>query len=311
MNIYLDSYYKIGSTHKVCEDYALTGTYKDLNFAIVSDGCSACDEVDLGARMLSLIARETLRSFYDRGLLSKDGIKKSIKDIRYDIVRKMYSSVELLKIDPLAFSATLLMAVHIKNDVSFFLGWGDGYFIERNTSEIHIHKVEFESSAPFYLNYYPKDSRSVGWNVTRPNREDSLEMYRRMSQNNKVIVSEYLSCLGGMPKLIYEESKEPTEYYFFKVVEQGQRVHLSIASDGGGTFIRPSQKTKTPIMHDVDVNIIRDLVEYRKTKNNFAEKAYQRYLSENSLLEVEHKDDFSLATIVAGGVIRNTTNKSN
>ncbi len=49
-----DCFYSIGHSHKVCEDYALSGTIGDtLAYAVVCDGCSSSKQVDVGARLLA------------------------------------------------------------------------------------------------------------------------------------------------------------------------------------------------------------------------------------------------------------------
>ena len=62
-----DCYFEIGHSHTICEDYALTGKINEnLSYAIVCDGCSASDTVDLGARILAHTAREYLISYYQK-----------------------------------------------------------------------------------------------------------------------------------------------------------------------------------------------------------------------------------------------------
>jgi len=52
-----DSYFEIGSTHLVCQDYALSGLYKDMCYGIVSDGCSSAENSEIGAQILCHGAR--------------------------------------------------------------------------------------------------------------------------------------------------------------------------------------------------------------------------------------------------------------
>jgi len=60
-----DSQYLIGHSHHVCEDYALSGFYNGLHYAIVADGCSASKDVDIGARVLAKSAEGVIRSVYE------------------------------------------------------------------------------------------------------------------------------------------------------------------------------------------------------------------------------------------------------
>ena len=55
-----DSYFCIGSTHDVCQDYAISSP--DRLRAIISDGCSSAPDTDFGSRLL-VKAKE--RNFYE------------------------------------------------------------------------------------------------------------------------------------------------------------------------------------------------------------------------------------------------------
>ncbi len=70
-----DWFLRTGSTHKMCEDYALTndrfnpgnptapGPIIGTPFAILADGCSSSPHTDFGARLLSASVRHIVREF--------------------------------------------------------------------------------------------------------------------------------------------------------------------------------------------------------------------------------------------------------
>ena len=211
MAAYLDSYFKKGSTHEVCEDYALTGAHGLLNYSIVSDGCSACDNVDIGARLLSLIAADTIRYYYRIGVFGKQPIPFSIEEIKKSILKRIAETSSFLKLENTAFSATLLITVDIFGGPSFFLGWGDGYFIEKKKDSTLFTKIEFQSSAPFFLNYYIQEDNSL---------LSAIDQYKDFSGVKKVIVSEYLSKKGASPVLIRTTEANPVEFYYFKAIDK-------------------------------------------------------------------------------------------
>ena len=47
-----DSYFAIGSSHRVCEDYAIHSLPGVHNLFAISDGCSSCKDTDFGSRIL-------------------------------------------------------------------------------------------------------------------------------------------------------------------------------------------------------------------------------------------------------------------
>jgi hypothetical protein len=59
--------FQIGKDHQVCQDYSMVGYTEDKAVAILSDGCSASPHVDIGARLLTLSAREMYLTLGDIG----------------------------------------------------------------------------------------------------------------------------------------------------------------------------------------------------------------------------------------------------
>ena len=66
-----DSTFTIGSSHQVCQDYAVAGLRNDrglasqrnrLAYAVVSDGCSSSIDSDFGSRLLSKAAERLILS---------------------------------------------------------------------------------------------------------------------------------------------------------------------------------------------------------------------------------------------------------
>ena len=67
--MYTDSYFKIGKSHKVCEDYArakeIPHPYlakEKLPYAVVSDGCSGSEDTDFGSRLMAISVETALRN---------------------------------------------------------------------------------------------------------------------------------------------------------------------------------------------------------------------------------------------------------
>lgn len=69
----VDYFSRMGSTHQICQDYCIAGTYKNRGYAILSDGCSGVQTpnmpgspfTDFGSRFLVLAAQRCLQDFQD------------------------------------------------------------------------------------------------------------------------------------------------------------------------------------------------------------------------------------------------------
>jgi hypothetical protein len=100
-----DSYFEIGNTHEVCQDYALSGKLNDnLYYAIITDGCSQshkeCGEVDLGARVVAYAARDALFQYFNKEteLIDNRGNGSHFASMRgtiyQDVLRKIRAVLE-------------------------------------------------------------------------------------------------------------------------------------------------------------------------------------------------------------------------
>ena len=145
-----EAFFRMGSKHAVCQDYAIAGTWFRRPYAIVSDGCSGVTDpkdratpyTDWGARLLAWHAREALGPisegfFPDRVILGGTlGISKIL----------------LLPRDSMA--ATLLVAVQTASGDLLAHQVGDGVIAWRERGgAIGYETVRYAGGAPRYLCY--------------------------------------------------------------------------------------------------------------------------------------------------------------
>lgn len=130
MNI--DSFFSIGSTHRVCQDYTI---HNDKQ-VILSDGCSSAQYSDTGARILAHTA-----SYYST--------------FSYDwILHYAFKAAETIGLTNDCLCATLIKAT--ANEANFVVEMsGDGTIISRRAvdGELEIFDIGFSSGAPYYLKY--------------------------------------------------------------------------------------------------------------------------------------------------------------
>lgn len=146
---------EIGSTHRVCQDYALTSpeSYHQYPTAIICDGCSDSENVDVGARILAHIA-----------MLSANVIPHSQPLVVGDfIIQQADRVIQMLGLDRTALDATLLIAVAQDTGRVTINMWGDGVAVIRSAGRTEIIHVNFPSGAPAYLSYGLSKSRTEGY----------------------------------------------------------------------------------------------------------------------------------------------------
>ena len=138
-----DAVINIGSTHPICQDYAIA---RD-RYVILSDGCSSSPDTDIGARLLVRALDQLLISSRD------------IADLHADAARTALTWANLLGLAPESVDATLL-SVHIKNDDLIIACSGDGVIIlESQSGALDVHPISSPSGYPFYPSYLHQPDR--------------------------------------------------------------------------------------------------------------------------------------------------------
>jgi hypothetical protein len=73
-----DAFFRMGSHHKVCQDYAVSGIFAGRPYAMLADGCSSSQDTDYGARFLVSAASRRLHRLVDGLIEAKDIITDAV-----------------------------------------------------------------------------------------------------------------------------------------------------------------------------------------------------------------------------------------
>jgi len=139
-----DSAFYIGSTHKVCEDYAVS---RD-NIIVVSDGCSTSRNTDIGARIICECTKRWMEN---------------------DVILTMAQNItNIMNVPRECLNVTRLMAFE-KNDKIVIETIGDGNIIIKTKDGImHVLSMNYAKSAPYYMNYIYNENKNKDWeNIKR------------------------------------------------------------------------------------------------------------------------------------------------
>jgi hypothetical protein len=146
-----DHYFRMGSTHAICQDYALSGvSVRGATYALLSDGCSGTPvagdpgspHTDYGARFLVRAAQRHLRDL-SNGLFPADVIITEAD--------AMARQVDLRRT---ALDATLLGVVTTDSGYAHTYHTGDGVIAcKRRNGKIEYTSRQFGNGAPYYLSY--------------------------------------------------------------------------------------------------------------------------------------------------------------
>jgi hypothetical protein len=292
MNV--DSYFEIGHSHKVCEDYALSGVQDDLAYAIVSDGCSSSKDSDVGARLLAHISRDALLYLHRRKLLYDPNFLESSFRATFEeiVIKKCLEVKDTLRFPCDIFDATLLMTAVVgdtwKRKILF--SWGDGYFIlKRPSGAVDVISLSYESNAPYYLSYELSQDKHDAYAT----EYGSVPLHKNIDR---------ISVDGVVDFVDVDVILTVMQRSYFSVMGEGTDVtQIIVASDGIGTY---EDDTRIPIyppgtehMKYTALNVIPQIVSYKNPVGEFVTRRMNRLKKEYADTHVIHQDDVSCAAI--------------
>lgn len=263
-----DSFFSIGKTHTVCQDYATHWTHKHLAFAIVCDGCSDSPKTDVGARIIaetfSAGLKNNLPSFEE---FFKNGITNFGANLR--IIQT------LLLANPAWFDATIVACIANEETqkAAFFL-WGDGHIrIKHTNGETSSLDVDFNDNqnAPFYPSY----------RIFRQNgREDYEAAYGPLNPHR-------FWESNTLPKPNLEE-----EFPVFEIPLEGIQA-INLYSDGVGSFFYDADHALIP-----KEEITAQLQDYKLIGNSLLQRRARKCQKIWNKDNIHHADDIGIATLV-------------
>ncbi len=274
-----DVFFAIGSTHKVCQDYARCGKDPSKPFAILSDGCSSAPDVDLGSRLVTLAAETQL----DRQEVPNN------EDLIASILLNLNIFQRTLQISRESLCATLMIANIVGNNFRT-LCVGDGIVVAKAPDGfMSVREYTFESGAPYYLRY-ELDSEVKYEYFKEFEKEGKIQGERRaysILPNGEVTEVREEPFTFGYESIYFEE--------FFPMNEWES---VAIVSDGGHSFQKQqntaTSKTSIPV---ISSEILKELMSFKAYTGKFAQRRWDRASRLFKEKGIENSDDISMGVI--------------
>lgn len=272
MKFNTDSYYAIGSSHTVCQDYSLSklisyNIENDAAFALVCDGCSGSENSDFGARLIAKCAENRLKYFFAEE-----------KSFRLKLADAADYCRDILDLNKECLDATLLFAQADFNGYEI-RAYGDGGILKlKHDGTIEYTFIEYPSGAPLYLNYYLDNDRFERYK-SQFGLQRKIYKWNLSSDNESNVNFTVVSDESGEPYVEYGDND-------YKVI--------AVASDGIASFMKYIDKTIEPANM---IDIVRQVMDFKSVKGEFIKRrmnGFKNYCEKNSL---KHLDDFSIAGI--------------
>jgi len=294
MNINVDGLFVIGKGHKICEDYITFGM-DPLPHIILSDGCSKSDNTDVGARILTLCAKQLLIKMFNDGLLKETKDKwdspvirpSTTYDPRYRYIDKLYFDFGIgaiyratfsgasLGLNKTALDATLIVSYIIEEKI-FTLMYGDGYLFKKDdlVDTYILNEVKFEKESPYYLNYW----------IDSP-RRDLYDKKRIMLKKNTFNAGNIYDVSGSPESFPYDLPLYGTH-------DLNQSSLFMISSDGPSSVMDLKKSEMRP------TDVMRNFSAIKQPNGKFHQR---RVLSELKTLEKNgfaNYDDISVGAFI-------------
>ena len=277
-----DCAFYIGTTHDVCQDYALSGR----GGVVISDGCSGSNLSDMGSRVLSITAinkLSELSSLYDF-------------DAK-ECVLLARPSTKILGLPDTCLDATLFMAKYSKKQIGA-VSYGDGVIAIKKGDGIITICTEYTDSYPFYPNYlYDMNNRYDLWKTNHNQRKVSIASINIDGEIKEVgEINEYFRITQKDNTLI-GISPECTRVYI-DCPNSNKIEWVAIMSDGVQSFYETietnTSRNNKPVPY---LDILKELLAFKNFKGSFVQRRINKFRKVCKKKNWHNADDVSLATI--------------
>lgn len=280
-NFVVDSFLKIGGSHKICEDYVLTGSVKDVLYMIVADGCSSSDNTEMGARILAHLAKSYIIDSYMHGRVSF----LKVNAMSYHIIYNAQLIAKQFKLSSSCLDSTLIVGIFDKRrDLLYVYMYGDGVImLEDKEDNIKIIDVDYDKNAPYYLSYKINDDRDRAYH--------DLKIEKRI-RTRKSKLTEYPDIYVDDTISVAYDFVVPMQFHVddFKTI--------MICSDGIQSFV---QKSPGGLITPNIMIVANQFLALKNRKGEFLKRRATRalkYLEQsNELIQMTHYDDLSIGAL--------------
>ena len=280
-----DSAFYIGTTHKVCEDYAVS---RD-DIIVVSEGCSSSLNTDIGARIVC----ECIKQNTERPWMEEKSTMMWANKI-----------CTILDIPKECLNVTLLTA-YSEDDKIIIKTIGDGNIIIKTKDGImHVLSMKYARSAPYYMNYtYYKENDKDWENIPDNNYTVEHSTIKDIEEDDSYSIETHpplpgeVSSMFDIPNCDFSLSRKGNKLYIRKKDVEW----VALSSDGLNSFqekiVTETYSTSEPVWY---INVIIQLLKINNTEGKFVQRRMNRFKKTCIKENWYNTDDVSLAILVPG-----------
>ncbi|MCK5606305.1 protein phosphatase 2C domain-containing protein [Candidatus Pacearchaeota archaeon] len=268
INVNSDTFIEIGSQHKVCEDYILSGD----NYIILADGCSSSKNSEMGARILCYMAQQFLK-YRHLKLGDEDDFAHRMG---LWVIHNAEMTARHLGIKRSCLDATLVVGIRSVDNIYVFM-YGDGYIITQDKfGNIRIRWVEYTKNMPFYLRYMIDEDGLLSYHDEKITKTRLID-YENTAHVDRIEVAYDQIGIHAFSLDTYKS--------------------VSICSDGVGSFLDPDAEPNSNKIIEVR-NLIPEMLGFKTTAGTFLQRRMNKFSKTMKRKGIEHFDDLSMGTFL-------------
>ena len=263
-----DSAFTIGTTHSICQDYAIAVNDGTTSYAIISDGCSTSKNTDIGARLLVQAAVQIISSEH----------KQAVDTLPIAASRRALQWAQHIGLSLPSIDATLLIAYSDGDDLIISAS-GDGVIVlETAAGGMETFAISYPSGFPFYPAYSHQPERLGSWRSNECAHKEIQHFLNGSSETNK--------------------SSFDTEVFRLKASDFK---HATIISDGVYSFYRAQETQTSKQLNAIPMQqILTEIVSFKGGTGSFVARRLQKLKRALSARQTHHFDDLAIGAIHLG-----------
>lgn len=270
----LDTFSKIGSQHKICEDYCIMGT-DPFPYLVLSDGCSSSLNTDMGSRIICHLTKQYL--LYNQNYLN---------EITYEtlgnwVIHNAQLVVKQLGLNEDCLDATLIVCYpYSTRGQNFFkiIIYGDGCIIFKRPNNFHSSiSIEHKPNAPYYLSYKLNHGRN--------------KLYHQMKVTKKIL---YDVSFEKNPPVYSERAYDLPFEFDLDLDKKEDYTCVFLCTDGLESFLNGATKVTKEELN----NIKDEFFAFKTTNGEFLKRRIPRALKSLEAFGITHYDDLTIGAIL-------------
>lgn len=274
-----DSFFVIGKSHDICEDYATDGVYDEsIPYAIVCDGCSSSEHTDFGARILTKAIEKKLIWL----LTMNEDI--AFTSNRYITEAQMYANI--MGLDLGALNTTALIAYRSEDKYTVH-AYGDGVAVAKTKDGYDVYVIEFPSGAPGYM-AYALDAETF---------EKYIKMFGGSRQIHKHKLDNDFNLIEAASETYSFPFDDPLTPYGIEYNREDCEF-IAIFSDGVQTFNKTEINGASKLQKSLPLyGVLKMFLSFKGMNGQFVKRRFKRFMKDAARMEWENFDDVSLGVV--------------